>query len=263
MRCDFPILEYDSDQTARIEPTAVVPDGTLPEICIISFFADAIERFVSNANATVACRFDTMISSHPVYEFSYKERRLALLPAGLGGPLSVGLLEHAIAMGSRYFVVCGAAGVLNKEIAAGHLILPTAAIRDEGTSYHYLPPAREVVPSAAAVAAIGKVLEDANIPVVRGKTWTTDAYFRETRRKIELRQSEDCICVEMEAAALFSVAVFRGVDLGYILYGGDSVAGVWDPREEFDRAVVRERLIRLSCEACCLLADQTNVLRHK
>lgn len=226
MHRDFPILEYDSDRTGLIELAAIVPDCTLPELCVISFFSDAIERFVSNTNATVACRIDTTTSSHLIYEFSYKEHRLALLPAGLGEPLSVGLLEHAVAMASRSFVACGGAGVLSKEIATGHLILPTTAIRDEGTSYHYLPPAREVTPSAVAETAVEKVLEEAGLPVARGKTWSTDAYFRETRRKIELRQSEGCVCVEMKVASLLSAAMLRGIDIGYILYGGASVAGI-------------------------------------
>ena len=83
------------------------------------------------------------------------------------------------------------------------------------------------------------------------KTWTTDAIYRETRAKTELRRSEGCLTVEMEAAAFFAVAQFRGVPFGQILYGGDNLdAEEWDRRDWMSRASVRERLVYLAAEAC-------------
>jgi len=104
-------------------------------------------------------------------------------------------------------------------------VVPVSAVRDEGTSYHYLSPAREVEPSPRAVSAIKLVLERHKVPYITGKTWTTDGFFRETPGKVELRRSEGCLTVEMEAAAFFAVARFRGVTLGQVLYGGDDVGG--------------------------------------
>ena len=78
------------------------------------------------------------------------DERVALFHPGVGAPLAAGLLEEVIASGCKKFIACGGAGVLDREIAVGHLIVPTAAIRDEGTSYHYLPPGREVSPSPEA-----------------------------------------------------------------------------------------------------------------
>jgi purine-nucleoside phosphorylase len=83
-----------------------------------------------------------------------------------------------------------------------------------------------------------------------GKTWTTDAIYRETPTKIAQRRAEGCITVEMEAAAFFAVAQFRGVRFGQLLYGGDDVSGAaWDNREWHQRADTREKLFWLAAEA--------------
>ncbi len=88
-------------------------------------------------------------------------------------------------------------------------------------------------------------------PYLIGKTWTTDGIYRETPAKIAQRKAEGCITVEMEAAAFFAVAQFRGVTFAQILYGGDDVSGdVWDNRDWLSRKSVRERLFWLAVEAC-------------
>src|SRR5262249_39200414 len=158
-------------------------------------------------------------------------RRLTLFHPGVGAPLAAAMLEEAIALGCRRFVACGGAGVLDRSIALGHLIVPTAAIRDEGTSYHYLPPGRQVEPSPEGVSAIAVVLKRRGCAYLTGKTWTTDALYRETPGKVRQRREQGCLTVEMEAAALFAVTWFRGVTLAQILYGGDDVSGSeWDSR---------------------------------
>ena len=92
------------------------------------------------------------------------------------------------------------------------------------------------------------------VPYVVGKTWTTDAFFRETPAKVALRKGEGCLTVEMEAAAFFAVAQFRGVPFGQILYGGDDVSGDdWDHRGWTSHPTLRERLFWLAAEACLTL----------
>jgi uridine phosphorylase len=172
----------------------------------------------------------------------------------VGAPLAAALLEETIALGGRKFIACGGAGVLDRTVAMGQLLLPVAAVRDEGTSYHYLPPAREVEPTPAAVSAIESVLTRREIDYVLTKTWTTDAYFQETRDKVALRQDEGCLTVEMEAAALFAVARYRGVEFGQLLYGGDNLdTDQWEHRDRTKNRSVRENLVQLAAEACLLL----------
>jgi uridine phosphorylase len=146
------------------------------------------------------------------------------------------------------------AGVLRKDIAVGHLIIPTSAIRDEGVSYHYLQPARDVECDPEVVKKIEEEFNNDKIGYIKGKTWTTDSFYRETENKIELRKSEGCVTVEMEAAAFFAVAKFRNVKLGQILYGGDDLSAVaWDNRKWHSRIEIRKNLVDISIRICLSL----------
>jgi uridine phosphorylase len=139
--------------------------------------------------------------------------------------------RKAIVMGARKIVACGGCGTLSDEVGAGDIVIPTSALRDEGTSYHYLPPSREVEADPLGVAAAIALLKERDIPFIAGKVWTTDALYRETRGKVAARRAEGCLVVEMEAAAFFAVARFRGVRFAQLLYGGDDLSSeVWDPR---------------------------------
>jgi len=255
MRQPYPILEYDPDPDAVIRPAAdgaTLPQG-VPEHCVITFFREVVDGLAASGQAQPIASQRSEAGEHPVYTLDVGSRPLAVFHPMVGAPLAAGLLEELIALGCRKFVACGGCGVLDSEIAAGHVVVPVSAVRDEGTSYHYLPPAREVSASPAAVAAIEQTLLRHGVPYLLSKTWTTDAFYRETRAKVALRRSEGCAVVEMEAAAFFAVAQFRQVVFAQMLYAGDDVSGPeWDPRE-WQRQPVRERLFWLAAEACLSL----------
>ncbi len=247
----FPILEFDSSRRAVLEPNANHQKRDVPEHAVICFFNEVLTE-VRADGAHVVATSKSEIGDHPIYEINYGDRRLAMIHPGITAPLGAAILEEAIVFGCRKFIACGGAGVLDGSIAVGHIVVPTSAVRDEGTSYHYLTPAREVKPSARAVAAIESVLKARGHDYLLGKTWTTDAIYRETRAKIERRRREGCLTVEMEAAAFFAVAKFRGVEFGQLLYAGDDLSGKWDHRN-WNRHEIRERLFHLAAEACLKL----------
>ena len=87
------------------------------------------------------------IGRNPIYEVELDGRRLGIVHPGVGAPLAAGFLEELVARGARSFVACGGAGVLVPDVALGHVIVPTSAVRDEGTSYHYLAPSRTASPT--------------------------------------------------------------------------------------------------------------------
>ncbi len=247
----YPILEFDPAPKALIEPSAVVKKQDVPEHCVITFFGDVIKKILAEKDARILIDNRWEDGPHPVYEIEHRGQRLACFQSAVGAALSAGLLEEIIALGCSKFIVCGGCGTLEKEIAVGNLIVVTAAIRDEGVSYHYLPPSREVQATPKSVAALEAELKQQNIPYRLGKTWTTDAPFRETTGKITRRREEGCVAVEMEAAALMAVAQFRDVILGQILYGGDDLSSSeWDHRNWQSRRDVRESLFWLAAEAC-------------
>lgn len=247
----FPILEFDPDRKAMIEPARIVKRRDVPEHCVICFFAEVIDHIVREHNAVEIADHKAEDGSHKVYEMEYKGKRLAFFHPGVGAPLSAALLEEAIAMGCGKFIACGGAGVLEREIAVGRLIVVSSALRDEGVSYHYLAPAREVLAEAKALRAIIAEMERQGLPYLQGKTWTTDAFYRETAALVAARREEGCVVVEMEAAAMMAVAQFRDVPFGQILYGGDDLSGEeWDHRGWQSRREVRENLFWLSADAC-------------
>jgi uridine phosphorylase len=247
----MPLLEFDAARIAIIEPSRVIKPIDIAEHCVMCFFQEVIRELVHGAQPIHTGRSEA--GDYPVYELDYGGRRLALVSPGVGGPAAAARLEHMIALGCRKFIVCGGAGVLDGSIAVGHIVVPTAAIRDEGVSYHYLKAAREVAPTPRALAAIEAVLRENRHEYIRGKTWTTDAVYRETRARTIRRRREGCVVVEMEAAAFFAVARFRRVECAQILYAGDSLAGRrWDARG-WNRHAMRERLFHLAAAACLRL----------
>ncbi len=127
--------------------------------------------------------------------------------------------------------------------------MPNSAVRDEGTSYHYLPPAREIGPHPRVLRTIQSGLRRNGVGYIEAKTWTTAAFYRETRSKVWMRRADGCLTVEMEASALFAVAKFR-VMLAQIRYAGDSLGGGrWDHRN-WMRHQARELVFRLAAESC-------------
>ena len=250
----YPILEFDPSPRAVIEASCHIDPADVPEHCVPCFFYDVIAKLEKKGRIREIACMKSEMGRHPLHEIDIDGRRLALYQPGLTAPFSAAMLEEVIAFGCRKFVACGGAGVLDRDIAVGHVVVPTAAVRDEGTSYHYAPPGRESHPSSEALAAIEEVLRERDVDYVLGKTWTTDAIYRETEEKVKLRRSEGCITVEMEAAAFFAVAEFRGVVFGQLLYGGDDVSGTkWDHRDWHKRTHTREELFWLAAEACLKL----------
>jgi len=246
----IPLLEFDTAREAILEPAKVVQPRDVPEHCVICFFAEVIEWVVENHAARVIWRSKSEIGPHPLYEIDYQGQRLAFFHPGVGAPLAVGLLEEMMAVGCREFIACGGCGVLDREVAVGHVLLPVATIRDEGTSYHYLPPSREVAMDPRGVSALETVLNRHGLEYLRIKTWTTDAIYRETHTKAAVYLAEGCLAVEMEAAAFFAAAKFRDVPFGQLLYGGDAViAEEWDGRDWETRTDIRRNLFWLAAEA--------------
>ena len=132
---------------------------------------------------------------------------------GIGAPAAALVLELLIVLGAQRFVSLGAAGCLQPEIGLGEVVVASAAVRDEGLSHHYLPIERFAHPSPELTRHLARTLETRGVDYHRGPTWTIDAIFRETVAEARSYQAEGIVTVDMEAAALFTVASYRGVQL--------------------------------------------------
>ena len=251
---EYPILEFDDSKEAVIEPSKVLKPIDIPEHCVLAIFKEVFDKSFGNENAKPIHQIQSELGPLPIYEMKVNDKRLAVMHPGVGAPFVAAVLEELIALGCKKFIACGGAGVLQKDIGTGMVFVVNSAIRDEGTSYHYLLPSREVKANLKVVEVIETVLQKHKVKYLVGKTWTTDGIYRETKDKIAMRKSEGCLTVEMEAAALLAVSQFRNVEFGQILGAGDDVSGEeWDQRYCDERASHREKLFWLAVESCLLL----------
>jgi uridine phosphorylase len=150
---------------------------------------------------------------------------------GIGGPAAAGALEDLTALGTRRFISMGTAGSLQRACPVGHTIVCQRAVRDEGVSHHYLPPAMFADASTPLTTEFAAELDRREIRYSLGASWTIDTPYRETVAEARHYQAEGVLCVEMEAAALFAVGAYRGVDVASAFVISDSLADlVWDPQ---------------------------------
>ena len=179
--------------------------------------------------------------------------------ARLGAPACVGSFEDLIPMGAKRIILLGNCGVLDKSIEDCGIIIPTRAIRDEGTSYHYATPSDYIDVNRKYIPEFIEVLEEFGYPYMMGTTWTTDAFYRETRGKIAKRKQMGAICVEMECSAVQAMCDFRGGEFFQFLYAGDNLDhSTWDPRSlsGTSRLEDKEKIALLAFELACKIEEE-------
>jgi uridine phosphorylase len=253
MSHDIPLLEYDDDPDSLINPHRLLQrKDEMPEHVVICFFADLVKRLTADAQLIYSFGGDGNKST--VHRMEHDGQVFAVVYPRTGAPIAARTLEETIAIGGRKFIACGGCGVLDKSLALGDIFLVESAVRDEGVSYHYLPPSREVQSNKDVLQTMETVLQSRQVPYRFVKTWTMDAILRETRAKIARRKAEGCLTVEMEAASLMAVAQFRNVPFGQLLYAGDDISGTdWDNRDWLNQHITREKLFWLAVEAVLAL----------
>ena len=225
IRNEIPLLEFDDEKKAVIDPAHEKLDLQLPPKCVFAFVGDYMSEYAGKANACKVSEFLSMTKSYPVYVTEYRGEKVTLCEAPVGAAAAVQVLDWLIAYGVRQVMSTGSCGAL-EAFPESTFLVPEKALRDEGTSYHYAPPSRYMEISGKARNAIKAAILDHNMKYQEVVTWSTDGFFRETREKVEYRRSEGCSVVEMECAALAAAAAFRGVEWGMILYTADSLADV-------------------------------------
>jgi purine-nucleoside phosphorylase len=170
----------------------------------------------------------TVRPGRPYLLFSVDGLPMAFVNCGVGAPAAVLVLEETVALGARACLFTGTCGALQEDMVHRELVLPTRAVRDEGTSFHYAPPSRYSSPHPELAAALRDTLRDSGFRFREAALWTTDAPYRETAEKIARLRSEGCAAVDMEGAALFSAGRFRNTPVAGLLAAQDSLAtGGW------------------------------------
>ena len=223
--------EFDRETNAVINPDMVTEKiQDFPEVTI-SFSKKLFNSVLETFDAKKIIDIHSAVGLNPVYEVEYKGKRFALFQSLVGEPLCVSQYEDLMAIGSKRLILLGTCGVLDKTIEDCGIIIPTAALRDEGTSFHYAEPSDIIEVNKKYRDTFKQVLAVCGYPYVEGMTWTTDACYRETREKVNRRKEQGAICVEMECAGMQALCDFRGTEFFQFFYAGDNLDhSSWDPR---------------------------------
>lgn len=214
-----PILHHPTDEQAVFLPENLLERaadmqgkarGPVPPCCLLDFDAELVPVARAEFGAQVcegwSCFHTTLL------RIERDGLETGIIGGTVGAPYAVLVAEELIASGCRHIIAYSSAGAIADWLRPPCLVVPEGALRDEGTSYHYLPPARWAVARGALPDILGRRAEACGLPIHRGRSWTTDAPYRETQSQIARHRVERVLCVEMEAA-LMALAQARGVEV--------------------------------------------------
>lgn len=246
------LTEFDECKTSTFNPDEVEEkiEG-FPKYGVTFFSYKLMNKFVSAFNPIIISELSNANGRTPIYKINYKNVDIAVFLSNVGAPSCTVAYEEILAKGLEKLVIFGTCGVLDKNISDLAIIIPNSAIRDEGTSYHYLKSSDEIRVNEKYVNEFIDILNEHNYSYVIGKTWTTDSPYRETRKKVEERKKMGAICVEMECASMAAVAKFRGKELFTFFYAADNLdSAKWDMRSLGNDAKLdeKEKIIYLALE---------------
>lgn len=244
---------FDPESEELLNPRKIIPsDPEFPKTVLVMFRQKTMNCLLEQSDAEQIGTLNVGLYS-PLYRISEQGQTLAAFVSPCGGPATVGLLEEVVARGAEKILLFGSCGVLVEDLPAGHLIVPTAAYRGEGTSAYYAPAGDWI--DIETAPKLCRILGALHLTYCCGKTWTTDAIYRETERLVADRRSDGCMVVEMECASVMAMSRFRGVEAYQFLYAEDSLAGAkWDPRTMGKvPATATEQYVRIALETALRL----------
>jgi uridine phosphorylase len=184
-----------------------LPMAIVPEICVLDPDGDIVRTLVRQQRAR---RESSWACYHTdLFVFEQDGFRFGIIGCAVGGPYAVLVAEELFASGCRLLVSVTSAGQIVPLRPPPYFVLIEHALRDEGTSHHYLPPTTYARVSPLLLAMMESLHGRGDFIIERGASWTTDAPFRETQQAIAYAQSQGILAVEMEAASLYAFAEAR------------------------------------------------------
>ena len=219
----LPILDHPTDEPSAFTAQTLIDDvrrlrqipaEALPPVCILEFDGDLtdwlIEQAIARPFSSWACFHTTM------FVLDLDGLVCGMIPRTIGGPYAVLIAEQLHASGTKLIIGLTSAGRVAPDLPLPGLVVATSAIRDEGTSYHYLPPAKEVACPSQITRSIERQLSTTGFAVRSGPVWTTDAPNRETNGQLQEWASEAVLAVEMQAASLFAFGEARKANVALV-----------------------------------------------
>ncbi|MCQ2562239.1 MAG: nucleoside phosphorylase [Alphaproteobacteria bacterium] len=231
------ITDAFDNKTPAIRNPKENPDAVVVDACIVTFSYKIEEYVLSRFKPIQIGEFYFSTGITPVWLIERNGKKFAFFKTYVGAPACVGSIEDSFGcIKTKKYILFGGAGCLDKEIAHGKVMVPNAAWRDEGTSYHYMPASDWV--DIRNFEKVSEFMKQSELPFVVGKTWTTDAINRETQGNFAKHKAAGCISVEMESAAVQAMCDFRGLDFYVFFTSGDLLdAPKWQQRHSFKNPI--------------------------
>ncbi len=200
--------------------------GDYGDTCIAFFSLDVLKKALERYETEIVGLVSESIARSSLYRI--KGTRILFYLSQIGAPSAGMMMDEArYISGAKNFIVFGSCGILNQCISKGKIIVPTSAYRDEGFSYHFRKNSDYIDIKTSDITA--KFFQKENVPMAKGKTWTTDAFYHETKEEMARRVKEGCIAVDMECAGLETLAEYRDFRFFTFFFGGDLLdAPIWN-----------------------------------
>ncbi len=260
MNFDLTITDFDSDKSAVFNPDNYIEKNPeCPKIAVTCFAENLVNYAAENFKSRKVGSTSSANGEIPLYELDIDGVKIGLFMSLIGASAAVGVYEEFFQMGIEKLVVFGTCGVLDGSIADCSIIVPNRAVRDEGTSFHYAPPEKEIAVNINTLDKICGFLDDKNISHTVGKVWTTDAIYRETRQKVQKRKSDGCICVDMECSAIAALASFREKEISQFFYSADNLdSDTYEKRSISNSANldVKHKILELAVEMALMIYNK-------
>lgn len=203
----------------------------LPKTAIGVFSIKLMDDMVEKFSGEKVGYFGGASFHRPVYIIKIDNKEFTLFNAGISGAWISSDIEDLSYNGVQKFIIFGNCGVLDKSIEDCQIIIPNKAFRDEGVSYHYLPDSESIELSDEYKDLFIEILKEKSFDYVEGATWTTDAFYRETKEKVEYFRSKGAVCVEMEGSVIAAVCKRKNLSYFTFYYAGDNLDSIeWDRR---------------------------------
>lgn len=203
----------------------------LPHIAIGVFSYILFNNIIENYESFKLGYMNCANFEKGVYKVKYKDTYFTLFLAGVSAPHIAGDIEELSFHGVDTFIIFGNCGVLDKNIEDCSIIIPNLAYREEGTSYHYMKDSETIELNKEFKSLFKNILKNNKFLYTEGATWTTDAFYRETREKVNYYKNKGVICVEMEGSAIGAVCDYKKLHYFTFYYAGDNLDSItWDER---------------------------------
>jgi len=251
----IPLLAHPLEESSAFTPEALLeavrvarslPRNPVPPICVLEFDGDLTDWLVSTGAVkpwnSWACFHTTM------YAFEVEKTPCGIVPRTIGGPYAALIAEQLKSSGAQVVLGLTSAGRVAASVPIPSWVVATAAIRDEGTSYHYLPASRTAVAHAALADSLLRGLSSLGVRVSSGAVWTTDAPYRETKQQLAEYGQQGVLAVEMQAASLFAFGIARNIPVGMVAHVTNAVGHEQAPFEKGSQEFT-ERLLEEMCRA--------------